>query len=326
MSVLLLSRADLAALMHPRDYLEAVEAAFRAYKEDRAEQPMPLHLAGIGGAFHAKGAVLRDTADRAALKLNANFPSNPQRGLPTIQGVILLFDAANGAPLAIMDSIEITLGRTAAASALAARHLARRGASRLAICGCGAQALPHGRAMAEVLALEGASVWDIDSARAERLGKELSEALNLSVSVAPNVATACSDADVIVTCTTSRAPFISEAVVAPGAFIAAVGADNPEKSEIAPALMAKAKVVVDVLEQCLAMGDLHHAVEHGTMNAAQVHADLGDIIIGAKRGRATDYEIIIFNSTGAAIQDAASAVMAHTRALASDVGHSVTLS
>src|SRR5690349_16808733 len=123
---LILSRSDIAALMRPADYLAAVETGFRALAEGRAQAPSPLAIPGQGGAFHAKGASLRLERPYAALKLNGNFPDNPSaRGLPTIQGAILLCDGETGAVLAILDSIEITLRRTAAATALAARHLAR---------------------------------------------------------------------------------------------------------------------------------------------------------------------------------------------------------
>ena len=137
---LLLSGADLARTMRPSDYLAAVAHGFRAGREGRASSPPPMHLHGAGGAFHAKGATLRGVRNYAALKLNGNFPGNPARRLPTIQGAILLCDADTGSVLAILDSIEITLRRTAAASALAARCLANPGAATLAVCGCGAQA------------------------------------------------------------------------------------------------------------------------------------------------------------------------------------------
>src|SRR5262245_46471374 len=120
---LLLSGADLAALMRPADYLAAVERAFRALGEGAAVSPPPMCVEAHTGAFHAKAASLTGARSYVALKLNGNFPGNPRAGLPTIQGAILLCDADAGEVLAIMDSIEVTLRRTAAATALAARHL-----------------------------------------------------------------------------------------------------------------------------------------------------------------------------------------------------------
>src|SRR5687767_3648639 len=130
-ATLVLSRRDIAQLMTQADWLEAVERGFRAGAEGRAEAPAPLHIRSALGGFHAKGASLSlDEPGRSfvALKLNGNFPGNPTlNGLPTVQGALILCDASNGALLAVMDSIEITLRRTAAASALAARLLARTG-------------------------------------------------------------------------------------------------------------------------------------------------------------------------------------------------------
>ena len=165
MSTLLLTRDDIATLLTPADYLAAVEHAFHLSAQKLVRSPPPMHIAGLGGAFHAKGASLLDDRKLCALKLNGNFPGNLARGLPTIQGIVLLCDAENGAPLALMDSIEITLRRTAAASALAARHLAREDAATLAVIGCGDQARPQTSALAQVIPLESGLAFDIDPAK-----------------------------------------------------------------------------------------------------------------------------------------------------------------
>ena len=324
MSTLLLTRAEIAGLMKPSDYLGAVEMAFRLSKQGQTDAPLPMAIHGLGGgASHAKGAAMFGERKLAALKLNGNFPGNPARGLPTIQGVILLCDAETGAVLAIMDSIELTLRRTAAASALAAKHLARRGAETLAIVGCGAQARAQAEALVDVAAFKRGLAFDSDPAKATAFALEMRDVLPFSV--APSLREATLSADVIVTCSTARAPFLDAGDVSPGAFIAAVGADNPEKSEIAPALMARAAVVTDVLAQCLVMGDLRHAVEAGAMTADGVRAELGDLVVGAKRGRLRDDEIVIFDSTGTAIQDVASAAVVYARACERGVGTMVEL-
>lgn len=311
---LLLSRADIARLMSPADYLPAVEAGFRAARAGKVDSPPPLHIAVPGGGFHAKGAALMGDRRVVALKLNGNFPGNPGRGLPTIQGVILLCDAENGVVLAVLDSIEVTLRRTAAATALAARHLAHPASTTLAVIGCGAQARPQIDALMQVFTFERCFVFDSDRARAAAFARDTSRALDLHCEAVGSVREAALLARIIVTCTTSRSAFLDVDDVAPGSFVAAVGADNPDKSEIAPRLMARAKVVTDVLDQCLVMGDLRHAIAAGAMTRDQVHAELGDIIAGARPGR-TGEEVAIFDSTGTAIQDVASAAAAYRRAL-----------
>jgi len=317
---LILARTDIAALMRPADWLAAAETAFRAAGEGRAEAPPPLAIPGAQGVFHAKGAGLRGARSYVALKLNANFPGNPQaHGLPTIQGAILLCDGGNGAVLAIMDSIEVTLRRTAAASALAARYLARADAASILICGCGAQGAAQLEALREVLPLTHCFAWDRDperaSAFAERFQAEVSE----------DLATAALASDIIVTCTTSRQPFLDLGMVRAGTFVAAVGADSPEKSEIAPALMAGGKVVADVLDQCIVMGDLHHAIAAGAMTPGAVHAELAALVGGAGPGRTSADEITLFDSTGTGLQDVAAAAMIYERAAAAGDWPSVAL-
>jgi len=306
---LVLTRTEIAALMRPADWLAAAETAFRAAGEGRAEAPPPLAIHGARGTFHAKGAGLRGERAYVALKLNANFPDNPEKlGLPTIQGAILLCDGENGAVLAIMDSIEVTLRRTAAATALAARYLARPESAAILICGCGAQGAAQLEALRDVLPLAHCFAWDRDPGRASAFAR------TAGAQVSDDLAGAALASDIIVTCTTSRQPFLDRSMVRAGTFIAAVGADSPEKSEIEPALMAKAKVVADVLDQCVAMGDLHHAIAAGCMTREAVHAELAGLVCGARPGRTSPDEITLFDSTGTGLQDVAAAAMIHERA------------
>ena len=129
----------------------------------------------------------------------------------------------------------------------------------------------------------------------------------------------------MVTCTTARRWFLGVSDVPPGCFVAAVGADNAEKQELEPALLAGSTVVVDLLEQCAAMGDLHHALEAGVMSRQDVHAELAEVVSGQKPGRQTAEEIVVFDSTGTALQDVATAWMVYQRAVAGGVGVPVDL-
>lgn len=309
---LLLSRPDVAGLMRPADYLQAVETGFRAAHEGLAAAPAPLAIAGEGGTFHAKGASLRLERLYVALKLNGNFPDN-RAGLPTIQGAILLCDGEDGRLLAVIDSIEVTLRRTAAATALAARLLARPDSEALLVCGCGAQGAAQLEALAEILPLRRCFAWDRDFDRAEAFARTQGRH---GVEIVPTreIGAAAVECDVIVACTTAREAYLTAAHVRPGGFVAAVGADSPEKSEVDPELMARARVVVDGLEQCLEMGDLRHAVSAGAMRAEDVHAGFGEIVAGAAPGRMSDEQIFVFDSTGTALQDVASAAAIYERA------------
>ena len=306
-----IGRRELASLMDLDAYLAAVEAAFRAHAEGRTNVPAPMHIPVETGGFHAKGALVVLDHSYVAVKVNSNFAGNSAHGLPTIQGAVLLFSGKNGRLLAILDSIEITSKRTAAASALAARHLARRDSSTIAICGCGEQGRAQLAAIARVMPLKRVVAWDIDAAKAERFARDTR---HLDARATARLGDATRDADIIVTATSSKSAFLRRDHVSPGTFIAAIGADNPHKSEITPELMAHAKVVADLIAQGQVMGDLHHAIEAGAMNAADVHAELGEIVTGHKPGRTDATEITLFDSTGVAIQDVAAAAWAYERA------------
>jgi ornithine cyclodeaminase/alanine dehydrogenase-like protein (mu-crystallin family) len=249
-----------------------------------------------------------------ALKLNGNFPENPAtRGLPTIQGAILLCDGETGSILAVMDSIEMTLRRTAAATALAARYLARPDSRTIMICGCGAQGEAQLDALRSVLPLERLLAWDRDPERSNALADAARET-GMEAEAVDELREARAS-DIIVTCTTAREPFLRAELVMPGAFVAAVGADSPGKNEIAPDLFREGLVVVDVLDQCREMGDLRHALDAGAIGLHQVHAELGELVTGDRPGRTCAAQITLFDSTGTALQDVACAALIYERAL-----------
>lgn len=313
----LLTRDDVAAVLTPADCLRAVEEAFRSYGEGRAAAPRSIGFHASRGTFHIKAAM----ADVFAAKINANFPGNPSsHRLPTIQGVIVVMDLERGAMLAILDSTLITALRTAAATAVAAKYLALADAKTLAVIGCGAQgrasveALRVVRPIAEVLA------YDVDAAQADRFAREMTERHRIDVRAVASVDEAVRGADAVVTCTTARTAILDVHHLRPGLFIAAVGADNPEKQELTPALLGKTRIVADILDQAAAMGDLHHALESGVLRREDIHGELADVICGRIDGRTSAGEIFVFDSTGTALQDVAVASIAVQRAMDRGVG------
>jgi ornithine cyclodeaminase/alanine dehydrogenase-like protein (mu-crystallin family) len=330
-NTLILNASEIARLMRPADYRAAVEAAFAALAEGRGTLPAPMHIAAGAGGFHVKGggfgagALGPGSRSCAAFKINGNFPENPaRRGLPTIQGALVLCDGESGELLAVMDSAEITLMRTAAATAAAARRLARPESATITLCGCGEQAPAQLQALADVLPLRRGFAFDLDRAHAERVVR-IAARMGVEMRLAQTLREATLASDVIVTCTPAREPFLGVEDVAPGAFVAAVGADWPAKSEVAPGLMARATVVVDVLEQACVMGDLRHAIAAGAMAAADVQGELGAVILGRAPGRTAADEITLFDSTGAAVQDVASAMAVYERARRGGLGHATDL-
>lgn len=318
MKTLLLTRADVAALLDLDACIAAVEEAFRAHAEGRSLPPGVLGVHAQDGGFHIKAAGLRGERSWFAAKVNGNFFRNRERfGMPNIQGIVVLCDAENGYPLAVLDSIEITIQRTGAATAVAARHLARPDSRTIAIFGCGNQGRVQLECLRRVLPLERVYAWDLDESAARRFVSEL----NLEASVAASPAEAAAEADVCVTCTPSRKAYLKQ--VRPGTFVAAVGADNPEKQEIDPELLAGSKIVADVLEQCAEIGDLHHALKAGVVSLADVHAELAEVVAGLKPGRTSAEEIVVFDSTGTALQDVAAAAVVYEKALQTGRGISL---
>jgi ornithine cyclodeaminase/alanine dehydrogenase len=318
-NVLLLTAADITGLLDPGDCLGAVEEAFRRHGEGTVAPPVVCGLHVAGGGFHVKAGLLDAVGSRFVAKANANFPGNPARGVPTIQGLALLFDGVEGRPLAIMDSARLTVLRTAAATAVAAKYLARRGSEVLTICGCGEQGRAHIEALAQVLPLRRVHLVDRDRSVAERLVRDATR-LGLDARVGADLAACARESDVCVTCTPSREWLLDAADVRPGTFVAGVGADSEEKQELSPALLRRGRVFVDVIEQCCTMGDLHHALREGCMGLDDVCAELGQVVAGLRPGRQTDEEVTIFDSTGMALQDVASAVVVYERARASGRG------
>jgi alanine dehydrogenase len=321
---LLLGRREVAALLGVEECIAAVEEAFRLHAEGKTRPPAVCSVHAEGGGFHIKAALMGLGRNYFAAKTNANFPRNRSRfGLPLIQGVIVLCDGDTGYPLAVMDSMEITVLRTGAATAVAAKHLSRPDAKVLTVCGCGNQGRVSLRAVSKVRRVERAYAFDTDEAQARRFAEELSGELGIEVEAVGDLARAVRASDICVTCTPSKRFFLEREFVAPGTFVAAVGADSESKQEIDPELMRAGAVVVDLLEQCAAIGDLRHALEVGAMTRADVRAELGEVIAGKKPGRASAEEIVVFDSTGTALQDVAAAAIVYERAVAAGRGFSM---
>jgi ornithine cyclodeaminase/alanine dehydrogenase-like protein (mu-crystallin family) len=233
-------------------------------------------------------------------------------------------DGERGIPLAVMDANEITALRTAAATAVAAKHLIRQDATKLAIVGCGLQGHMHVQALSHVMTVSALTLFDTSQSSAESLAQLATERLGIGVTIAAAPAAAARGADVCVTCTTSREFLLHAGDVERGTFVAGVGVDWEQKRELAPDLLKDSRIVVDVLSQCAAFGDLHHAIEAGVVQQSDVHAELGEVVAGQKSGRESDDDVIVFDSTGMALQDVAAAALVYERAVAAGRGMRVT--
>ena len=318
---LLLTRQDVVALLTIEESIAAVERVFKLYGEGKTVPPGILGVHSSDGGFHIKAGLLDLGRGYFAAKINANFPGNPKRlGLPTIQGLIVLCDGEYGSPLAVMDSIEITIQRTGAATAIAAKYLARPDSNTATICGCGNQGRISLRALTKVLPIERVWAYDSDHAQAQRFAGELAAELRIDIEAVRDLETSVRSSDICVTCTPSKQALIKRDFVAPGTFIAAIGADSPEKQELEPALLSHNRIVVDVLEQCAAIGEVHHALAAALITREDVYAELGEVIAGIKPGRTSSDEVVIFDSTGMALQDVVTAATVYEKAVNQGAG------
>jgi alanine dehydrogenase len=281
------------AAVSPDRAVDVVRDAFVAYARGEWTMPSKVYVPAYpAGDFRAMPAL---GAGFALLKWVTSFPGNPALGLPTVTGLVLLSDASNGMPVAVLDAGAVTALRTGAAAVLAAETLGREDAVTASVIGAGV----NGRAAARTFLARGreVSIWDADPDRAE------AAAVELGAEVAENREAALA-ADLVVTVTPGHEVVFPEGSLAPGQHASLMGADGPGKAEIAVEELARVHVFCDDWEQASHNGDLVHAVEAGALGRERV-TELGAVLTGDDAGRTGRDDITVFDSTGLAIQDLA---------------------
>jgi alanine dehydrogenase len=293
------SGRDVEAAVPPQRALDAVRDAFVAYAHGEWSMPPKVYVPAYpAGDFRAMPAL---GAGHAALKWVTSFPGNPQRGLPTVTGLVLLSDASNGSLVGIFDAAAVTALRTGAAAVLAAQTLGRPGIP--SVIGAGV----NGRAAARTFVAAGAPVliWDVDESRAQTVAEELGASVAASREEALG-------ADVVVTVTPGHDVLFPPGSLHAGQHVSLMGADGPGKAEIAVDELVRSRAFCDDWEQASHNGELAHAVEAGVLAREQV-TELGAVLAGDAEGRRAADEITTFDSTGLAIQDLAIALAAFER-------------
>jgi ornithine cyclodeaminase len=287
--------------------LSAARRAFLALGRGEALVPPPLgvDLEQVGGEIHVKGAYL-EGSPIFAFKVATGFYGNTERGLPSGSGLVLVFDAATGFPLGLLaDNGYLTDLRTAAAGALAASCLAPDRPLVVAVLGAGVQARLQLRLISRVRSITEVMVWSPRPDSREACAAELLATLRIPATARPTPMAAVADADLVVTVTPSRQPLLTANMLQPGVTVIAVGSDGPDKRELASDVLGRAdKIVTDRTDQCLRLGELHHAVEAGVVSSERVHAELGEVLAGLRTGR-EGREAIVCDLTGVGAQDAA---------------------
>ncbi len=297
MSTLLLARDDVRGLLKMPDVIWVVEEAFKEWAEGEANMPPKTYVGLERGDFRAMPAALPGAA---GVKWVNVHPQNPSLGLPTVMAIIIYSDPDTGYPLAVMDATEITAYRTGATSAIASKYLARQDSQTLGLVGAGYQAHTQLLAHAEVFDLKQVRVYDLSSAAVDRFIKSFP---NYPLKKCSLEETAASD--IVCTQTTAQEPFLKADWVTAGTHINAVGADAKGKGELEPAILKRALVVVDELEQASAAGEINAPLRKGLFSIDEVHGTLGEVITGRKPGRGDKDMVTVFDSTGVAIADIA---------------------
>jgi alanine dehydrogenase len=314
MKTRLLTASDISKIIDMPNVLGAVETAFREYGLGKAVMPSKLYLdlKQYNGDFRAMPAYVEKSA---GLKWVSVYPDNPGKGLPTVIAMLVLNDPETGFPLAIMDATQITSYRTGAAGGVAAKYLARKDSKLLGLIGAGAQAKTQLLALINYFDFSKIYVWSLREEDVEDFKAGFPD-----LPIEPASIETAAGCDIICTTTPSREFIVKREWIKEGAHINAIGADAPGKQELDPRILADAKVVVDDITQAKHSGEINVAIKRGFFAEVDIYATLGEIVTGAKRGRVGN-EITVFDSTGLAIQDVATARMLLETARAEGIGH-----
>jgi len=307
LKTLMFNRSSFEHLMKMDDYINAVSMAHKLHAEGKCIETNLVHADAPNGEYHIKTGGILGENSYYGLKANGGFFNNQRNhGLPNILGVIYLSNAENAYPLAIFESSVISKMRTAAATAVAAKYLLPKGSIKLGVVGYGNQAEAQIEALLCVTNIEQIKVSGRDEVKLGLFVEKIAKRFQIPVSM-NTIEYTCRHSNVLVTCTPSTDFFVKNEWINKGTFIAAVGADSPGKNELDPQIFAGAKVIGDIKSQIIKVGESQHAIAKGIIKETDIYAELGELITGKVEGRTNDEEILIYDSTGTAIQDIACA-------------------
>ncbi len=327
-TIRILTEAELrSAVPLDGEAVACVETAFRALARGGVVMPpiLSMAIADYNGEVDVKTAYVPGIGS-FALKVSPGFFDNPEIGLPSTSGLMILFSAKTGQVEALLlDNGYLTDVRTAAAGAVAARHLARPDARSATILGTGMQARLQLKALTLVRPIERAVIWGRDRGKADALAAMMTGAIQVPVEAATDPERAVAGADIVVTTTPATSPILKADWLRPGQHVTAMGSDQHTKNELEPACFARADLYVpDRLSQTRSLGELRSAIDAGRVAADAEFAELGAVVDGQVPGRTTPEQITVADLTGTGVQDTAIATLARERAAASDAGTDFT--
>ncbi|MBZ6494841.1 ornithine cyclodeaminase family protein [Natrinema longum] len=321
MNTLLLDSNDVDEFARLSEVIDAVERAFGAFERGDTQMPAKsyIDLPQYNGDFRSMPAYLEtDEWDAAGLKWVNVHPDNPEdHDLPTVLGTMIYSDPETAFPLAIMDGTTLTMKRTGAAAAVATDYLAVDDASSLGIVGAGVQSYTQLEAISEVRSIEEVVVSDPDEERVQRFVDSYEDRFDVragSISEAGHC-------DILSTVTPVEEPIVGLEDVGERTHVNAIGADAEGKHELSDDLLQAARIVIDDHEQCTHSGEINVPYGEGVLTDADIHGEIGELVVGSKAGRTEETGVTVFDSTGLAIQDVAAARVVYETARENDAGY-----
>jgi alanine dehydrogenase len=320
---LILSRTDMMGLVTPAEYVGCVEQAYRMHGDGRYYMDPKGHivLAKYPGEWEAMPSYIEEPEAAACKWVSIRERNRAKFDLPTVFSILIYTHPETGFPLAICDGSYHTVMRTGAAAAVSAKWLARKDSKRLAIVGAGHMAEGTLATCNEVFRWEEVRVW---SRSRETVGEFVAAQQpkypQLRIRPLLDLEETVRGADVVVTVTPARAPIVRDEWIAPGTHIAALGADKGGDQELDPRILQRARIFVDDIRQCRTDGEINVPLSQGLIRESDIAGEIGEVITGKKRGRTSEAEITVFDSTGIALQDSATVPLEYERALAAGVG------
>ncbi|NPE28547.1 alanine dehydrogenase [Methanococcoides sp. SA1] len=325
MDILWLDQNDVRSLIGLSSAMEAVEKAFEQHGKKKVQMPPKsyLYFDKHNGDLRTMPAYLEEQ-DISGVKIVNVHPGNRDKGLPSVMALVVLNSTETGQPLAVMDGTYLTDLRTGAAGGVAAKYLARKDSHVVGIIGAGNQAKTQLLALSLVFDIHRVNVYDVSKDRSDDFREEMMQKIDATIIVTSTVKDTC-DCDILVTVTPVRDPLVKAEWVKPGTHINAIGADAMGKEELDPTLLTSAKVVVDDIIQASHSGEVNVPLSNGVISVDDIWAEIGEVVAGIKAGRECESEITVFDSTGLAIQDIATATLVYDAAKSKGIGSSLSM-
>ena len=324
MSITIFREKEIREVVNFPEAIASMEQAFASYSAGKAMVPPVVHLdvPENEGEIHIKAAYVLGTATYT-IKIASGFYKNKERGLPLSGGMMIVFDSQTGSPLAfLLDNGFLTDFRTAAAGAVASKYLAVQDVNQVAAIGAGMQGRLQIEALTFVRNFKRVKVYDHKTSNVDRYLQEMQDRFkSIEFEPARSVDEALDGSQIVITATPSRQPIVRSEWIKPGVHITALGSDGPHKQELDADVFSKVdRIVADSIEQCLKLGEIHHAFEQGIITREKIAGELGQVVSGEIPGRESDSEITVCDLTGVGVQDAFISALAFQKASAKTPG------